>query len=98
VELTQILISPIVTEKSTKSQAMQKYFFIVNLNTNKSQVKKAIEDAYGVKVKSVNIVPVLRKARSAGAGKSITKRHIGKKAIVTLEPKNSIDFNKIKIS
>ena len=96
-ELTNVLISPVVTEKSTNSQAARKYFFLVHLNANKTQVKKAIESAYSVKVKSVNIVPVLKKARLAARGRSITKRHYGKKAIVTLAPKQSIDFNKIKI-
>ena len=96
-ELTNILKSPIVTEKSTNSQALGKYCFLVHLDSNKTQIKKAIEDSYGVKVKSVKIVPVLKKQRLAGRGTLITKRHTGKKAIVTLEKKQSIDFNKIKV-
>lgn len=97
-ELTTVLLSPVVTEKSTTAQASQKYTFLVHLNANKVEVKKAIEDAYGVKVKSVNTIPVLKKTRLAGRGRKITKRHNGKKAIVTLASKQSIDFNKIKVS
>ena len=96
-ELTKILISPVVTEKSTNAQALRKYLFLVHLDANKSEVKKAIENSYGVKVKSVRMMPVLKKVRTGGRGITITKRHTGKKAIVTLEPKQSIDFNKIKI-
>ena len=94
---TKILLSPVVTEKSTNAQALRKYLFLVHLDANKSEVKKAIEISYGVKVKSIRMMPVLKKSRVGGRGITITKRHTGKKAIVTLELKNSIDFNKIKI-
>jgi len=97
-ELTNVLLSPMVTEKSTNAQALHKYTFLVHLDTNKIEVKKAIEKAYGVKVNNVNIIPVLKKTRLVGRGRSLTKRHTGKKAIVTLAPKQSIDFNKIKTS
>lgn len=97
-ELTQVLKMPVVTEKSTKAQAARKYTFLVDLNANKTEIQSAIEKAYGVKVQHVNIIPVLEKARLAGRGHKITKRHTGRKAIVTLAPKQSIDFNKIKAS
>lgn len=97
-ELANVLKSPVVTEKSTTAQASQKYTFLVHLNTNKVEVRKAVEATYGVKVKHVNIVPVLKKVRLVGRGRSITKRHQAKKAIVTLAPKQSLDFNKIKTS
>lgn len=96
-ELTYVLKSPVVTEKSTHAQALRKYTFLVHLDANKVEIKQAIQKAYGVKVDSVNIVPVLKKVRLAGRGRGITKRSTGKKAVVTLAPKQSIDFNKIKI-
>ena len=95
-ELTKVLISPVVTEKSTNAQADRKYTFMVHLDSNKVEVKKAIEKTYGVKVQSVNIIPVLKKVRFAGRGRQITKRQQGRKAVITLAPKQSIDFNKIK--
>jgi len=96
-ESAKILLSPVVTEKSTNAQASQKYIFMVHPDADKTQIVKAVKVAYGVEVKSVNIIPVLKKARLAGRGRTITKRKAGKKAIVTLKPKQSIDFNKIKI-
>lgn len=96
-ELTQVLKTPVVTEKSTKAQAGRKYTFLVHLDANKKEVKASIEKAYGVKVQQVNIIPVKEKGRLAGRH-TITKRHTGRKAIVTLVPKQSIDFNKIKAS
>ena len=97
-DLSHVLISPVVTEKSSGAQADRKYTFLVHLKTNKVEVQHAVESAYGVKVQQVNIVPVLKKVRLVGRGRAITKRTAGKKAIVTLAPKNSIDFNKIKTS
>ncbi len=96
-EFSQVLIAPVVTEKSTKAQASRKYTFLVHLDANKKDVQHAVESAYGVEVTLVRMMPVLPKTRAAGKGR-ITKRSAGLKAIVTLAPKQSIDFNKIKIS
>ena len=95
-ELANILIAPVVTEKSTAAQAARKYVFRVNANANKVQVAQAVEAGYGVKVESVNIIPVLRKVRLVGRGREMTKRPAAKKAIVTLQPKQTLDFNKVK--
>ncbi len=95
-ELTKVLLLPVVTEKSTHAQSARKYTFMIHLKANKVEVKNAVAKAYGVKVTDVNIIPVLKKVRLAGRGRTITKRRNGKKAIVTLAPKESIDFNKIK--
>jgi large subunit ribosomal protein L23 len=93
---SNILLSSIVTEKSTQAQENRKYLFRVNANSNKIEVKKAVEQGYGVKVESVNIIPVQKKARLAARGRTITKRLSSKKAIVTLKPKQTLDFTKIK--
>lgn len=95
-ELANVLISPVVTEKSTQGQEARKYTFLVRSEANKIEVAKAIENAYGVKVKKINIVPVLKKIRMASRTRAITKRHAAKKAIVTIGAKDSIDFNKFK--
>ena len=97
-KLTQVLQSPIVTEKSTNAQSLRKYSFLVHLNANKIEIKNAIKEAYGVDVTDVNIIPVLKKVRLIGRGREITKRQRGKKAIITLKAKQSLDFNKIKTS
>jgi len=95
-DLSNILISQVVTEKSAKAQEGRKYTFLVNLNANKIEVRKAIEKSYGVKVDSINIIPVKNKVRLAGRGREITKRHNARKAIVTLGPKQTLDVNKLK--
>ena len=95
-DLTQVLLSPVVTEKTTKAQEGRKYTFLVHQDANKVMVEHAIEKAYGVKVTSVNIIPVQKKVRLVGRGRTITKRPASKKAIVTLDAKSTLDFNKVK--
>ena len=54
-ELMQVLQAPVVTEKSAGAQLQRKYTFFVHLKANKVEVAKAVEAAYGVKVKKVNL-------------------------------------------
>jgi len=97
-DLSDVLISPVVTEKSTKAQTSRKYTFLVHLDANKIEIRKAVEKSYGVKVDSLNIIPVKSKARLAGRGRTITKRRNAKKVIITLKPKQTLDVNKVKIA
>ena len=97
-QLTDVLIAPVVTEKSTNAQTKQKFTFRVNGDATKVEIAKAVSQAYGVDVTSVNILPVRSKGRLVGRGRSITKRPVSKRAIVTVKAKQSIDFNKIKTS
>ncbi|MBN1258625.1 50S ribosomal protein L23 [Candidatus Peregrinibacteria bacterium] len=97
-DITYVLKSPVVTEKSVKAQTGRKYTFLVHQDATKLDVARAVQKAYGVAVDSVNIVSVRKKARVAGRGREITKRHTGRKAIVTLKTKQSLDFNKFKAS
>jgi len=97
-DLTNVLKSPVVTEKSVAAQAGRKYTFFVHEDANKIEIARAIEKAYGVQVVSVNIIHTRKKVRVAGRGRTITKRHPGRKAIVTLAPKQILDVNKIKTS
>lgn len=94
----QILLSPVVTEKSTHAQTGRKFTFLVHQDANKIQVAQAVQDAYGVKVKGVHLIKVLKKTRLAGRGRPITKRPAAKKAIVTLQGDQTIDLNKFKFS
>ncbi len=90
-----ILIKPIVTEKMTElGEKLNRYGFIVDINANKIQIKKAVEDLYNVNVVSVNTMKYAGKNKSrftkTGIIKGKTKAF--KKAIVTLEEGETIDF------
>ncbi len=90
-----ILIKPIVTEKMTAlGEDLNRYGFIVDKRANKIQIKKAVEDMYGVNVLSVNtmIYTGKRRMRYTRTGIISGKTKSMKKAIVTLVEGETIDF------
>jgi large subunit ribosomal protein L23 len=91
----EILIKPIVTEKMTGlGEDLNRYGFVVHRNANKLQIKQAIEKMYGVSVASVNTMRYGGKAKSRYTKSGIItgKTKSYKKAIVTLEKGDTIDF------
>lgn len=86
-----IIRKPIITEKSMASMAEKKYTFIVHVDANKSQIKRAVEEVFNVKVESVNTINGLGKTKRMGV--HVGKRPDYKKAVVTLtEESNGIEF------
>lgn len=83
-----IILRPVISEKSTGAMAENKYTFEVHPDANKSQVKKAVEEIFKVKVTKVNTINVEGKMRRYG--KYMGKRPDRKKAIVTLAEGHSI--------
>lgn len=78
----QIIIEPVITEKSLSGRADSRYVFRVNLNAEKIEIRKAIEKIFKVKVLAVNTTYVRPKQRVMG--KSIGRTSRWKKAYVTL--------------
>lgn len=90
-----ILIKPIVTEKLTvQGEKLNRYGFIVDADANKLQIKAAVEAAYGVTVADVNTVNYhgKKKSRFTKAGILTGRANSFKKAYVTLEGEDKIDF------
>ncbi|MGC8972128.1 MAG: 50S ribosomal protein L23 [bacterium] len=85
-----VIIRPIITEKSSILKELGKYEFVVSPFANKIEVKKAIEDIFGVKVKKVNIIKQKGKKKRMGIFEGKTSGY--KKAVVTLEEGHSITF------
>lgn len=79
-----IIRRPIVTEKSMASMSDRKYTFIVDIHANKSMVKRAVEDVFGVKVQEVKTARYIGKNKRVGV--HLGKRPDYKKAIVKLTP------------
>jgi large subunit ribosomal protein L23 len=77
-----IIIKPIVSEKSMDQLADRKYTFKVAMNANKIEIKKAVEEIFGVKVEKITTARVLGKIKRMGATSG--KRADWKKAIVKL--------------
>lgn len=79
-----IIRKPLITEKSMDQIADGKYSFAVDKNANKTEIKKALETIFGVKVAKVNTMNMKGKKKRMGA--NVGKRADWKKAIVTLAP------------
>ena len=86
-----VIIRPVLAEKSYDQIADRKYTFIVDLNSNKTEIKNAVEKLFGVKVESVNTLRQKGKLKRMGA--NVGRRPERKKAIVKLaEGSKSIEF------
>ena len=81
-DVRDVVIRPIITERSTEMMAENKYVFEVAPKSNKTEVKHAIEQIFDVKVESVNTMNV--KGKPKRMGRYVGKRKDWKKAIVKL--------------
>ena len=65
----EILLSPIITEKSSMLQETNKYVFKVHLGSNKIEIKRAVEEIFDVVVENVNVIKVKGKNKMYGRNK-----------------------------
>ncbi len=78
-----IIRRPVITEQSMEGVADKKYVFMVDVDTDKTEIKAAVEQAFGVKVAKVNTVRMQGKMKRSGAY-PMGRRAAYKKAVVTL--------------
>ena len=94
-KLSEVLIKPILTEKANAQQEkLRRYAFKVNRKANKLEIKKAVEEFYGVSVIDVNtvVVPGKNKTRFTKAGFIKGVKPAYKKAYVTVAEGETIDL------
>lgn len=83
-----VILKPVITEKSMKAMAEKKYTFLVHTDATKSQIKEAVEKMFeGTKVKGVNTMNLDGKKRRRG--NTVGKTAKTKKAIVQLTEDSS---------
>lgn len=87
---SDIIYSPVITEKSMAERQNNVYTFKVAKDATKNQIKKAVEEAFKVEVKSVNTLNTKAKRRRVGRYAGMSKTY--KKAIVTLKSGSTIDL------
>lgn len=87
---SDIIIAPVITEKSMANRQNNVYTFKVAKDATKTDIKKAVEEAFKVSVKSVNTLNTKSKRRRVGRYSGRTKTY--KKAIVTLASGSSIEI------
>ena len=94
-KLSEVLVKPILTEKANAQQEkLRRYAFKVDRRANKLEIKKAVEEFYGVNVIDVNtaVVPGKNKTRYTKAGFIQGMKGAYKKALVTVAEGESIDL------
>ena len=92
---SDILIKPVLSEKVNKlTEKFNRYTFIVNRKANKLEIKKAVEEFYGIQVQEVNtlVMPSKAKSRNTKAGVISGRKPAKKKAIVTVAEGETIDL------
>ena len=80
----QVLIRPVISEKSYEQITQNRYTFKVHPDAHKTQIRQAVEELFDVQVASVNIIAMKAKPKRRGAFKGV--RPGWKKAIVQLKP------------
>lgn len=92
--LYDVLRRPIITEKSNyQSSALNQYAFEVDLDATKAEVKDAVQTLFEVRVRKVNIMVMpAKRGRRGMSRRVVTRRPMYKKALVTLEPGETIDI------
>ncbi|MEA2088793.1 MAG: 50S ribosomal protein L23 [Patescibacteria group bacterium] len=88
----RILVKPLITEKVTDLAVFNQYAFAVSINANKIDIKKAIQEVYGVMPIAVNVINMRGKKVRSGKVSGRTKRW--KKAIITLKKGEKIEVYK----
>ena len=97
--ISQVIIRPVLTEKSVRgASSSNKYTFVVNQAATKVDVKQALKGLYNVDVVKVNILKGFPKFKWGRGRKPMQKRGVTRKAIVTLKAGDKLDLSKLKTS
>jgi large subunit ribosomal protein L23 len=93
-EATQIVLRPVISEKSMDQSTVNKYTFAVADDANKMQIKSAVEELFKVTVVHVNVLTTKRKEKSRNRrrGRQVGYTSPWKKAVVTIKAGDSIEF------
>ena len=86
----EVLIQPVVSEKSYELLAANKYTFRVNPRAHKTQIRQAVEEVFGVRVQDVRTLNAKPKPKRRGWTSGQTRAW--KKAVVQLHPEDSIEL------
>ncbi len=89
--LYNTVIAPIITEKATKISEKNQYVFKVKIDSNKKEIKQAIEKLFKVKIKKIKTIKIKGKSKIFKGTKG--KRSDYKKAIICLNKGENLDYS-----
>lgn len=90
-DIYDVIIRPVVTEKSELRKELGQYTFEVNRRANKQQIRDAVAEIYGVDVVAVNVMNMPAKIRRTRGRRANIHLPVWKKAIITVAPGQRID-------
>lgn len=93
-QAAQIVLRPVISEKSMDATQQHKYTFVVHDDANKLQIKQAVEELFKVKVLDVNVSTTKAKEKSRNRRRGRVQGHTSpwRKAVVTVRPTDKIEF------
>tara|TARA_Y200000002_G_scaffold177858_1_gene146573 strand:+ start:308 stop:598 length:291 start_codon:yes stop_codon:yes gene_type:complete len=89
--LYNVVIAPIITEKATKISEKNQYVFKVKIDSNKKEIKQAIEKLFKVKIKKIKTIKIKGKSKIFKGTKG--RRSDYKKAIICLNKGENLDYS-----
>lgn len=90
-DIYEVIIRPVTTEKSELRKDLGQYTFEVHRRANKQQIREAVAEIYGVDVVAVNVMNMPAKIRHTRGRRARVHLPVWKKAVVTLAPGQRID-------
>ena len=84
-----VIIRPVISEKTTEMMELNKYVFKVAMGANKLMVRQAVQELFGVRPERVNVM--LMRGKNRRLRWKTGRRSAWKKAIITLKPGDKID-------
>lgn len=91
-DITDVIIAPLISEKSMKDAGISRFTFVVSRKADKTMIRKAVQDKFKVSVLSVATVNVKGRKQKFGAKRIETVLPSWKKAMVQLKPGEKIDL------
>jgi large subunit ribosomal protein L23 len=91
---SQVILRPVISEKSMDATQAHKYTFAVHDDANKLQIKQAVEELFKVKVLGVNVSTTKAKEKSRNRRRGRVQGYTSpwRKAVVTVRPTDKIEF------
>ena len=90
-DIYDVIVRPLETEKSYLQRELGQYVFVVNRAANKLQIRQAVQEIYDVNVDSVNVMNMPGKINRTRGRRQVMRRSPWKKAVVTLAPGERIE-------
>ena len=91
-ELTKVIIGPVITEKSIKNTVANKYTFYVSKKAAKRQISRAVEELFKVNVLDIKVINIRGKKVRFGKKRIPGKQKDKRKAVVTIKAEQKIDI------